>query len=441
MTGFQKKPRDPRERALLDRAAQLLPASARTPTASPESAMIVREGRGSKIVDLSGNEYVDYLLGSGPMLVGHAHPKVVAAVREALERGSSFLLPAESAVELAEEVVRATPCADRVVYGNTGTDGVLFAIRLARAYRGGRDKVLKFEGAYHGQSDAVLMSNQWTREPAELPGAVPNSIGLPSRTADDVLVAPWNDIEATAALIEKHADELACVIAEPLQRTIPPRAGFLEDLRAVTARLDVPLIFDEVVTGFRLGYASGQGYYGVTPDLCAMGKSLSAGHPISVVCGRSDLMVFAEGIRRITGDYVSLTGTFSGNPISCTAALAALELLREDGVYERLFARGRRLMEGCRKAFEAVGIPVQVIGEPPAFEPWFTEHEVVDFRSALTADQGLSYRFGQALLDRGIMKGHEKFFVSIVHSDDDIALTLDAIQDAAQELARGRRAG
>lgn len=437
MSAFHKKPRDPEEQELLDIAARLLPASARTPTASPDSAMIVQEGRGSKIIDRSGNEYIDYLLGSGPMLVGHAHPSVVSAVSAALEHGTSFLLPTEPAVRLAEEVVRATPCGERVVYGNTGTDGVLFAIRLARAFRK-RDKVLKFEGAYHGQSDVVLMSNQWTRKPAELPRPVPNSIGLPAHTVDEVLIAPWNDIETTAALIEAHADELACVIAEPLQRTIPPRGTFLEDLREITARREIPLVFDEVVTGFRLGYASGQGYYGVTPDLCAMGKSLSAGHPISVVCGKSELMAFAEGIRRVTGDYVSLTGTFSGNPISCTAALAALELLREDGVYDQLFARGRRLMDACKKAFEAVDVPVQVIGEPPAFEPWFTDSEVVDFRSAARADVGMSYRFGQALLDRGIMKGHEKFFVSIVHSDEDIDLTIDAIQDAAHELARGR---
>lgn len=185
MAGFSRRPRTPREQHLLDQAAKLLPASARTPTMSLESALVVREGRGSKLVDHSGNEYIDYLLGSGPMLVGHAHPKVVAAVRDALERGTSFLLPNEASILLAEQIVEATPCAERVAYGSTGTDGVLFAIRLARAARR-RDKILKFEGAYHGQADAVLMSNQWTRKGAPFPHAVPNSIGLPSRTAEDI---------------------------------------------------------------------------------------------------------------------------------------------------------------------------------------------------------------------------------------------------------------
>lgn len=437
MPPFRRRPRSVEEQALLDRTASLLPASARTPTMSPDSALVVREGRGSRLIDWSGNEYVDHLLGSGALFVGHAHPAVVSAVQAAVERGTSFLLPNEPAVRLAEEIVRATPCAERVVYGSTGTDAVLFAIRLARAFRG-REKVLKFEGAYHGQSDPVLMSNQWTREPAAFPRPVPNSIGLPGHTLDEVLIAPWNDIETTAALVERHADTLACVIAEPMQRTMPPRGTFLHDLREITARHEIPLIFDEVVTGFRLGYASAQGHYGVVPDLCAMGKSLSAGHPISVVCGRADLMALAEGARRLTGDYVSLTGTFSGNPVSCTAALAVLALLREPGAYERVFARGRRLMEATRKAFEEVDIAVRVTGEPTAFEPWFTDEDVVDFRSAARADARLGYRFGQALLDRGVMKAHEKFFVSIVHDDDDVELTIDAIRDAARELARTR---
>ncbi len=434
---YERKPRSNREQQLLDEAAKLLPASARTPTMSRDSAIVIREGHGSRIVDLSGNEYIDYLLGSGPMFVGHAHPKVVAAVHEALERGTSFLLPNEASVLLAEEIVKATPCAERVVYGSTGTDGVLFAIRLARAFRG-RDKILKFEGAYHGQSDAVLMSNQWTKQPAEFPNAVLNSLGVPTHATSEVVIAPWNDIETTSKLIEQFGDELACVIAEPMQRTIPPKGGFLKDLREITQRKEIPLIFDEVVTGFRLSYGSAQAYYGVTPDLCAMGKSISGGHPISVVCGKADLMVFAEGVRRLTGDYVSLTGTFSGNPISCTAALAVLELLREEGVYEQTFARGQRLREAIQKAFDDTDIPVQLLGEPPAFEPWFSAEEIVDYRSSQGADAGMSYRFAQALFDRGILKGHEKFFVSTVHSDEDIDLTIDAVQDAAAELARTR---
>jgi glutamate-1-semialdehyde 2,1-aminomutase len=438
MSGFQRRERDAYEQHLLERAAAVLPASARTPTMSLDAAMVVKEGRGSKIVDMSGNEYVDYLLGSGPIFLGHAHPAVVEAVREAVGRGSSFLLPNEASILLADEIVEAVPCAERVAYGSTGSDAVFFALRLARAYRK-RDKILKFEGGYHGQGDHVLMSNQWTKTPADFPTAVPNSEGIPAAAQRDVLVAPFNDVERATSLIERHADELAAVIVEPMQRTIPPRPGFLEGLREVTRRLEIPLIFDEVVTGFRLSYGSAQAYYGVTPDLCAMGKTLSAGHPLSVVCGVEELMVFAEGVRKITGNYVALTGTFSGNPVSCAVGLAVLKELRREGAYEALFARGRRLMDALQTSLDKAGIACQVRGEPPAFQPWFAEQEVVDFRSSQCADPQPGFALAQALLDRGVLKAHEKFFVSMAHTDADIDFTIAAIEEAVEELAHGRQ--
>ncbi len=437
MARFERIPRSEREQELVDRVPRILPACARTPTMSLDSAMIVKEGRGSKIRDLSGNEYIDYLLGSGPMLVGHCHPDVVAAAHAAIDQGSSFLLPNEAAVLLADEIARVTPCAERVAFGSTGSDAVFFALRLARAYRG-RDKILKFEGGYHGQADHATMSNQWTKQPAEYPAAVPNSEGIPASVRDEVLVAPFNDIDRAASIIEANAEDLAAVIVEPMQRTVTPREGFLEGLREVTRRLDIPLIFDEVVTGFRFGLSSAQGYYGVTPDLTVMGKSLSAGHPLSVVCGNDELMKYSEGARRITGSYVAMTGTFSGNLVSSAVGLAVIKVLQQDGVYESLFARGRRLMEAVSSAFEKVDIPCQVAGEPPAFEPWFTDQAVVDYRSSMTADPGPTHRFGQALFERGILKGHEKFFVSIAHSDEDIDVTIDAINEAAEEVAEAR---
>jgi glutamate-1-semialdehyde 2,1-aminomutase len=431
---FERKKRDAYEQHLLDRAAALLPASARTPTMSLDAAVVIKEGRGSKIVDMSGNEYIDYLLGSGPIFLGHAHPAVAAAVRDCVEHGSSFLLPNEPSILLAEEIVKAVPCAERVCYGSTGSDATFFALRLARAYRK-RDKILKFEGAYHGQGDHVLMSNQWTRQVRDFPAPVPNSEGIPRSAEGDVLIAPFNDVETAADLIERRRDDLAAVIVEPMQRTIPPKPGFLDGLREVTARCEIPLIFDEVVTGFRLAYGGAQELYGVTPDLCAMGKTLSAGHPLSVVCGVSDIMAYAEGVRRITGDYVSLTGTFSGNPISCAVALAVVGELQREGAYEALFEKGRRLMDALQASLDQAGIPAQVLGEPPAFQPWFTETEVVDFRTSQTANPMLGFRLAQALFDRGILKGHEKFFVSMAHSDEDIDLTIDAIRDSVGELA------
>ena len=437
---FQRKERGAYEQHLLERAAALLPASARTPTMSLAAAVVIKEGRGSKIVDMSGNEYVDYLLGSGPIFLGHAHPAVVAAVRECVEHGSSFLLPNEPSILLAEEIVKAVPCAERVCYGSTGSDATFFALRLARAYRK-RDKILKFEGGYHGQGDHVLMSNQWTRQVRDFPAPAPNSEGIPHSVEGDVLIAPFNDIETASDLIERHRDDLAAVIVEPMQRTIPPQPGFLEGLREVTARREIPLIFDEVVTGFRLAYGGAQELYGVTPDLCAMGKSLSAGHPLSVVCGVGDIMAYAEGVRRITGDYVSLTGTFSGNPISCAVGLAVVKELQREGAYEALFAKGRRLMDALQASLDEVGIPAQVLGEPPAFQPWFTDVEVVDFRTSQTADPMRGFQLAQALLDRGVLKAHEKFFVSMAHSDEDIDFTIHAIRDAVRELAAATGSG
>ncbi len=433
MTHSQRKRRTEYEQRLLDSAASLLPACALTPTMSLDSAMVIQSGQGSRIVDMSGNEYVDYLLGSGAMLLGHAHPAVVAAVRDYAERGSSYLLPNEPSILLAEELVAAVPCAERVVYCSTGSDSTFFALRLARAYRQ-RTKILKFEGGYHGQGDHVSMSNQWTQAPQPFPTPVPNSEGIPASVESEVLIAPFNDIETTTAIIRRHEDELAGVIVEPMQRTIPPAPGFLEGLRETTTECGIPLIFDEVVTGFRLAYGGAQDYYGVVPDLCALGKSLSGGHPIGVVCGSNEIMRLAEGVRRLTGGYVALTGTFSGNPISCAVALAVLKELRAEGAYDQLFERGRRLMSALQTACDAAGVPARVTGEPPAFEPWFTEEDVVDFRSSQTADPMLGFRFSQLLADRGVLKGHEKFFVSMAHSDADIDLTIEAIEDAVAEL-------
>lgn len=419
---------------MIERAAALLPACALTPTMSLDSAMVIRSGNGSRITDMSGNEYIDYLLGSGPMLLGHAHPAVVTAARDQVERGSSFLLPNEASILLAEEIVAAVPCAERVAFCNTGSDSTFFALRLARAHRQ-RSKILKFEGGYHGQGDAVSMSNQWTQEPVPFPGAVPNSEGIPDSVRDDVLVAPYNDLATTVRIIEEHAEELAAVIVEPLQRTIAPMPGFLQGVRDVTAHHRIPLVFDEVVTGFRLAYGGAQEHYGVVPDLCALGKSLSGGHPIGVVCGSEEIMRLAEGIRRLTGGYVAMTGTFSGNPISCAVGLAVLEQLRAPGVYDELFSKGRRLMTALRRACEQAGVPVRVTGEPPAFEVWFTNTDVVDHRSSLAADPLGGLRFSQALLDRGVLKAHEKFFVSTAHTDADVDQTVAAIQDAVTQLA------
>ncbi|MBI4516963.1 MAG: aminotransferase class III-fold pyridoxal phosphate-dependent enzyme [Deltaproteobacteria bacterium] len=430
---FTRKPRSQHEARLLALTERLLPTGVRNASMSPQYAMVIKEARGARIVDCSGNEYIDYLLGSGPLLLGHAHPAVVAAVRAQLERGSSYLMVNEPAIELAEQIVQLVPCAEAVCFHSSGSEAVFFALRLARAYRR-RNKILKFEGGFHGMSDYALMSNQWTRTPRDYPAAVPNSAGIPPAVAEQVLIAPFNDGETTSALIEQHREELAGVLIEPLQRTIPPRPGFLQALRSITAHYRIPLIFDEVVTGFRLALGGAQEYYGVIPDLCALGKSICGGHPLGVLCGKAEILDLARPERLGSSEAVMLTGTFSANPISASAALACINELRAPGCYDRLAAKGRRLMCGLQQQLDDAGIPARVCGEPSVFQPWFTSSEITDHRSTLTADWQRNLHFIDHLLDAGVVKAHEKFFVSTAHSDEDIDQTLAACAFAVERL-------
>jgi len=433
--GFVRKPRTAREAELLEKTETFMACGVRNASFNPDYAMVIQEAHGATITDCSGNRYIDYLLGSGPMFLGHAHPAVVDAAREQSARGSSYLMVNEPAILLAEAIVRAVPCAEKVTFHCSGTEATFFALRLARAYRK-RDKILKFEGGFHGMHDYALMSNQWTFEPAAFPRAVANSAGIPHAIESEVLIAPFNDIETTASLIKKHADTLGAVIVEPLCRTIPPRNGFLQALREVTRRHDLPLIFDEVVTGFRLGLGGAQSHYGVTPDLCALGKTISGGHPLGVVCGRADILDAADPSRTSVGGSVRLSGTYMNNPISSAVALAVIRELEKPGVYEGVIAKGTRLMQGLEKALHDAGIAARVCGEPTVFQPWFTDQEIRDHRSTLKQDHKKSARFVDLLLDRGVVKAHEKFFVSTAHRDDQIIDTLDAVQDAAHELAK-----
>lgn len=434
MSRFKRKEHSPRERELLDQTSQFMPSGVRTPSHSAAHAMVVESGHGCWLRDVSGNEYLDYLMGSGPLLLGHAHPAVVEAVSQGLSQGSSYLMVNESAVELAHEVAQTVPCAEKVVFNNSGSESTFFALRMARAFTG-REKVLKFEGAFHGMHDYALMSNQWTSAPGTDEAPVPNSAGIPSGIEQNVVVAPWNDIDATEHRIREQADSLAAVILEPLQRTLPPEAGFLERIREITRELGIVLIFDEVVTGYRLALGGAQEYYGVVPDLATVCKGIASGFPISILCGRADIMDHADPMRLAQGDHVRMTGTFSGNSLSCRAALATLHELRRPGTYEGLFDKGRRLMQGLSDAMSRAGVPCQVTGEPPAFQPWFSDSVVRNFRDMLQADPARNLRFTELLLDRGILKAHEKFFVSTAHGEAEIELTLEAYRDVAEALA------
>lgn len=434
MTGFERKARTAHENQLLADAKRLLPTGTRSTTLDEARMFVVQSARGSRLRDVSGNEYIDYLLGSGPHFLGHAHPAVTEAVRTQLERGSSYLMASEPTLELAREIVDLVPCAEMVSFHNSGTEATFFALRTARAYRQ-RDTVLKFEGGFHGMHDYALMSNQWTYVPPPFPAPSPNSHGIPKAVQGTMLVAPYNDLAYCEALIHERHDELAAVIIEPLQRTFPPAPGFLAGLRRITQQYDIPLVFDEVVTGFRLALGGAQEHYGVTPDLCALGKTISAGLPLGVLCGRRELMEIANPLRRMAGKPFSMqTGTYCGNAISAVAALAVIRELKRPGVYERVERTGRTLMQGLFEALSEVGAQAHVAGEPSVFQVWFGPEAVHDHRTSLKADMFRSMRFADLLLDRGVLKAHEKFFVSAAHDDEDVARTLEAFRGALREL-------
>ncbi len=430
---FVRKESSEHERALLARSDRHLACGIRSASINPAYSMVITGGKGARVTDASGNEYLDYLLGSGPMFLGHAHPAMVAAVQQRVAEGNSFLLTNDAAIDLAETLSETVPCAEKISFHNSGSEATYFALRLARAYRK-RDKMLKFEGAYHGMHDHALMSAQWTMKPADFPHAVPNSAGIPVQTREDVVIAPFNDLETTIEIIRTHADELGCVMVEPLCRTFVPRPGFLQGLRDVTRALDIPLVFDEVVTGFRLALGGAQEFYGVVPDLCAGAKAISGGLPFGFVGGRADIMDLAGRAGVEAGNHVRLTGTYSGNVLAASVASALIQELKAPGLYEQVNSRGQRLKNALTDLLRSADIPAQVIGEATAFQPWFIDHEVYDHRSSLGLHWKRHFKLQDLLLDRGILKGQEKFFVSTVHSDADIDLTIAALADSMDEL-------
>ena len=398
-----------------------------------EIQLVVREGRGSKLYDVDGREYVDYLLGSGPLILGHAHPAIVEAVSRQAARGSHFFLPSEPTIRLAQKIRDAVPCAELVRFVGSGSEAVTAALRLARAYTG-RDKVLKFEGGYHGTSDFALYDQQPHGSAPESRAHV-ESAGIPKVLDGEMLVAPFNNLETTTRLIAEHAGELAAVVLEPLQRCVVPADGFLDEVVRVAREHRVVTVFDEVVTGFRLAWGGGQEYYGAQCDLAAYGKALSGGYPLAAVAGRRDIMALSDP--RIAGreEYAVLGGTLSGNPLCTAAGLATLGELEKPGVYERLHAIGNRLRGGLVEVGKVVGLPLQAPGEGPCFQPLISEHPVTDARAISRGDLAATYRFGVELVREGILLSvGTKMYVSTVHTDEDVSRTLEAAERALRRV-------
>jgi glutamate-1-semialdehyde 2,1-aminomutase len=431
----EPRERLPEEARLLEQAARYLPGGVLgTSRFPPELAFVVKRAQGSKLWDVSGREYIDYLLGSGPMILGHAHPAVVQAVTAQLSKGTTYFLVNEPIVHLAEELCRAIPCAEQIRFTSTGSEATFFALRLARAYRQ-RDKILKFEGGFHGSHDYSLMSFN-PKSPKAFPAPVPDSAGIPRVLEGEVLIAPFNDLATTEALFAVYADQLAAVIVEPFQRILPPQKGFLQGLRALTQRYGIPLVFDEVVTGFRFAYGGAQEYYGVVPDLAAYGKIIGGGFPLAAVCGQEAIMRCMDPSLEGKPEYVAHIGTLNGNPVAAAAGLATLAELRKPGAYARLFRIGVLLRDGLADLVERSGLPAQVMGEAPLFDLFFTDQPITDYRSTLTADQALLKAFNAECLKRGVLKGSQKFYVSLVHTEADVERTLEAFAGALNALPR-----
>jgi len=417
-------PRNEHELALTAMARRVLPGGS---FGNLSSDIVIAEGKGGRVRDVSGNEYVDFLLGSGPMFIGHAHPEVVAAVIAQVPKGVTFFANNEQGIRLAAAIVDAVPCAEKVRFTSTGTEADVYAMRVARAWRK-RDKVLKFEGGFHGMSEYALQSMA-PKRPGNFPQAVPDSPGIPRSVAGDMLIAPFNDPDMAASIIREHREDLAAVIVEPFQRLIPPRPGFLQALRDVTKECDIPLIFDEIVTGFRFAYGGAQEYYGVVPDICTLGKIVAGGFPLAAVTGRADIMRhFDRG--EMGDDVLPQIGTLSGNPVASAAGLATLAVLRQPGTYEAVFATGRQLMDGLATMIRDAGLPAQVIGEPVLFDLIFATGDVSDYRAGLGQDFEALRRFNRILREEGVLKGDTKCYVSTAHDAADVAKTLEAFAAA-----------
>ncbi len=393
--------------------------------------IVVARGEGPYLFDVDGNRYVDYVCSWGALILGHAHAAVVAAVRKAAERGSSYGAPTEPEADLAQLIVEAVPSIETVRFVNSGTEATMSALRLARAFSR-RDKIVKFEGAYHGHADGLLV--RAGSGVATL--ALPDSPGVPASYAQETLIARYNNVESVERLFERYAGEIAAVIVEPVagnMGVVPPQPGFLASLREITRCEGALLIFDEVITGFRVAFGGAQSLYGIVPDLTCLGKIIGGGLPVGAYGGRRDVMAMLapEG-------PVYQAGTLSGNPLAMAAGLATLRELQSPGFYERLETLSWKLAEGIAVAAKRAGVPLQLNRVGSMFTPFFVDSPVSDYGSARRADTERYASFFHAMLERGVYLPPSQFeaaFVSSAHGDEQIDATIAAFQQALTELS------
>ena len=419
--------------ALFQEAQKVIPGGVNSPVrafnAVGGNPLFIAKAKGSRITDVDGNEFIDYVSSWGPMIFGHAHPKIVEAVSKQAQLGTSFGAPTELETVLAQKVVAAVPSVESVRLVSSGTEATLSALRLARGFTG-RDKIVKFEGCYHGHGDSLLVK----AGSGVLSLGLPDCPGIVSDLAKNTLNMPYNDAQAVEELFSKMGKEIACLIVEPVggnMGVVPPQPGFLELLRKLTAASGTLLIFDEVITGFRVSYGGAQKLYGVTPDLTCLGKIIGGGLPVGAYGGKKEIM---DHIAPVGAVYQA--GTLSGNPLAVTAGIEMLNLLSQPGVYEDLEAKSERLCNGFKENVKKLGITARFTRVGSIFSMFFTDQEIINYDSVKTSDTEFFKRYFNAMLEEGIYIAPSQFeagFMSAVHTNDDIDQTIEAQFRALQK--------
>jgi glutamate-1-semialdehyde 2,1-aminomutase len=422
-----------RSQRLFKEAKELIPGGVNSPVrafkAVGGSPIFIERAKGSKIYDVDGNAYIDYVLSWGPLILGHAHPKVVNALKKAIENGTSYGAPTSLEIELARLVFKAYPSMDKIRMVNSGTEATMSVIRVARGFTG-RDKIIKFEGCYHGHADGLLVK----AGSGATTFGVPDSPGVPKSYARNTITLPFNDIAALKTVIKREWRAIACVIIEPVVGNIGcvlPKRGFLETLRNLTKKYGIVLIFDEVMTGFRVSYGGAQAYYGIRPDMTCLGKVIGGGLPVGAYGGKKEIMsmIAPEG-------PVYQAGTLSGNPLAMTAGIETLKILSKKGIYEKLEKTMQQLEEGLKDAAKKAGVKTRFYRAGTMFCNYFTDTEVMDYKTAKRSDTAKFARFFLGMLKRGINIAPSQFeagFISIVHTENDIEKTLKAAYEALKE--------
>lgn len=426
---------DTKSKAAFEEARKVIPGGVNSPVRAYKSVgltpVFVERASGSRIYDIDGNSFIDYICSWGPLILGHAHPEVIEAIKLTAEKGTSFGAPTELEIRMAQLVCERMPSVEIVRMVNSGTEATMSALRLARGYTG-RDKILKFEGSYHGHADSLLIKAG--SGVATL--GLPDSPGVPQSVAANTITVAYNDLEAVRYAFEQFGSEIAAVIVEPIagnMGVVPPVAGFLQGLRDLTAAHGSLLIFDEVMTGFRVGYHSAQGLFGITPDLTCMGKVIGGGLPVGAYGGKREIME-----RMAPAGPIYQAGTLSGNPLAMAAGYTTLKLLTPEA-YAELERKAARLAEGFRLNAEALGAPVTINRVGSMVCPFFTAGPVYNYETARSSDLELFKRYFAEMLNLGVSLAPSQFegmFVSAAHSDADIEHTIEAQGEALRRALR-----